>query len=71
MLLPESIIRIKKEIKISQFSLMNSNNKYPSICVNRRGGILSDAQDYMVFYVGCAYSNNSAPKKLSVFYNVL
>ncbi|EPM1483873.1 hypothetical protein RFE58_005483, partial [Klebsiella pneumoniae] len=46
-LFPESIIRIKRGGKISQFLLLNSNCTYPSVCVNRRDGILFDAHDYM------------------------
>lgn len=70
-LLPESVIRIKRGGKIFQFLLLNNNVKYPSICVNRRDGILFDAQDYMVFYTGCARSDKLDSKKLSVFYNIL
>lgn len=70
-LFPESIIRIKRGGKISQFLLLNSNCTYPSVCVNRRDGILFDAHDYMVFYTGCARDDRLASKKLSVFYNIL
>ncbi|WP_243806229.1 hypothetical protein [Klebsiella sp. HSTU-Sny5] len=70
-LFPESIIRIKRGGKISQFLLLNSNGKYPSVCVNRRDGILFDAQDYMVFYTGCARGDKLYSKKLGIFYNIL
>ncbi|HBT1495004.1 TPA: hypothetical protein MA334_005563, partial [Klebsiella pneumoniae] len=63
-LFPESIIRIKRGGKISQFLLLNSNCTYPSVCVNRRDGILFDAHDYMVFYTGCARDDRLASKKL-------
>jgi hypothetical protein len=69
--LPEKIVRVKRDNKISQFILNDSENGYPSYCFNRHDGVLKDAQDYMVLYAGCAYNDKVGSQHLSVFYTIL
>lgn len=69
--LPEKVVRIKRDNKISQFILNDSDNGYPPYCFNRHDGILKDAPDYMVLYAGCAYNDKIGSQHLSIFYTII
>ncbi|TDS97888.1 hypothetical protein EDF78_101263 [Rahnella sp. BIGb0236] len=69
-LAPEKVIRIKQKNHTSQFLIDDNEASNILNCLNRRDGILSDEEDYMSFYTGCAYHKKSKPDELEIFYKI-